>query len=360
MTHFIKQLIPSPLREKLRIYVRMRRVLASLKAAFDHDREQFIKWGSPARDFLRVENRLAYITTLYHSLEKGSSLPFPRKASTKTRAKALDLLVQLEILFQEFHTKDPRAFSALRVLDAWCERNEEIAPTYRVQIEALRQHINETSSELLAKARGGCILVQSSDLKNGSKGDFQRLAGSRHSIRCFTREPVDLDLIRNAVALAQTTPSLCNRQSSHVHVFENDSIGTQILDLQGGNSGFGDQINKILMVTSELGCFLSPGERNQCWIEGGMFAMTLVHALHWIGLGTCCLNWAKEPADDMALREIAPCLPFGEAVVMLIGVGHLPEELRVTHSPRRGLEDILHFHGADVPESHSSRSASAE
>ena len=116
-----------------------------------------------------------------------------------------------------------------------------------------------------------------------------------------------------------------------------------VLGLQGGNRGFAEQVDKLLVVTSELGCFLSVGERNQCWVEGGLFAMALILGLHAQGLGTCCLNWAKKPAEDVELRRLI-AIPADQRVVMMIAVGHLPEKFRVTHSPRRKLEEILHRH----------------
>ena len=96
----------------------------------------------------------------------------------------------------------------------------------------------------------------------------------------------------------------------------------------------------LLLVTTDLTQFVTVGERNQCWIDGGMFAASLVYALHSLGLGTCCLNCSNDMAADRSLR-IAAGIPDSEAVITMIGVGHLPDRLAVAQSPRRQVQDVL-------------------
>jgi nitroreductase len=140
--------------------------------------------------------------------------------------------------------------------------------------------------------------------------------------------------------MAQKTPSVCNRQSSKVYVFSKAEDKQKVLSYQNGNRGFGDQASKVLIVTSNLEHFVSAGERNQCWVDGGMFSMSLVYALHSLGLGTCCLNWSVERQADQELRQVAG-ISDAEAVMMMIAVGHLPETLKVAQSPRKPLRDVL-------------------
>ena len=68
--------------------------------------------------------------------------------------------------------------------------------------------------------------------------------------------------------------------------------------------------------------------------------MSLVYALHSLGLGSCCLNWCVEKETDQKLRRITG-IAESEAVIMMIGVGHLPEKLVVARSMRKSLETIL-------------------
>lgn len=94
------------------------------------------------------------------------------------------------------------------------------------------------------------------------------------------------------------------------------------------------------MITARLDCFLTVEERYQHWIDGGLFAMSLIYALHSLGLGSCCLNWSVAPATDRAFKEAAG-IADDQSIIMLLAVGHLPERLRVARSERRPLDEVL-------------------
>ena len=187
---------------------------------------------------------------------------------------------------------------------------------------------------------GGTVLVERARIHAAARLDLADFFARRHSIRQFSAEPVAAVLVAQAVAMAQKTPSVCNRESGMVHAAFEPGIKERLLALQNGNRGFGDQAGCVLVVTSRLDTFLSVGERYQGWIDGGMFAMSLVYALHSLGLGSCCLNWSVEPEADIALRRVGG-IPDDQLVIMLLAVGHLPERLRVAQSPRRPLDDVL-------------------
>ncbi|AXI48876.1 nitroreductase [Sulfitobacter sp. SK012] len=172
---------------------------------------------------------------------------------------------------------------------------------------------------------------------------FRALALSRHSVRQFSDTSVDAKLIHDATLIAAKSPSVCNRQSARLHHITDPDLKQKALEIQGGNRGFGAQIPELLIVTSDLSSFLSSAERYQCWIDGGLFAMSLVYALHSKGLGTCMLNWSVDASRDIALRKHVD-IPASENVIVFIAVGHLPKNLTVATSPRRHVEQILTVH----------------
>jgi nitroreductase len=93
-------------------------------------------------------------------------------------------------------------------------------------------------------------------------------------------------------------------------------------------------------VTSDLRHFMNIGERNQGWIDGGMFSMQLLLALHAEGLGACPLNWSTDYKEDERFRAIS-VIPDHEIIMMFIAVGHLPDEFKIAQSARRPLSEIL-------------------
>ena len=96
----------------------------------------------------------------------------------------------------------------------------------------------------------------------------------------------------------------------------------------------------VLLVTVDLRQFDLIGERNQGWIDGGLFAMSLVYALHAASLGTCMLNWSEDCKSDKRIRG-AFKIPDHEIIITMIGAGHVPHKFEVTASPTPNVEEVL-------------------
>ncbi|KTR86246.1 hypothetical protein NS354_05685 [Leucobacter chromiiresistens] len=113
-----------------------------------------------------------------------------------------------------------------------------------------------------------------------------------------------------------------------------------LLSFHHGNRGFGHKLGAVLIVTSDLRGFDMIGERNQPWIDGGLFAMSLAYAFHAAGLGACMMNWSEDADHDQRLRAEFD-IPDNEVIITFLGVGHLPEVFEVAASPRPAVNDVL-------------------
>jgi nitroreductase len=172
---------------------------------------------------------------------------------------------------------------------------------------------------------------------------FRRVVDSRVSVRDFEVGQIPLrHLIQDAVEMAARTPSVCNRQTWRVHAFEGQRA-QDVLSLQTGNRGFGHTIPLVLIVTSNMLYFTGTIERNQAWIDGGMFSMTLLLSLHAQGLGAVSLNWSVLNERDEALRNLGG-IPAHERIIMLIGCGYPKAGAVVPLSLRRPTETFLEWH----------------
>ena len=173
-----------------------------------------------------------------------------------------------------------------------------------------------------------------------TSGNFSQLVGARRSVRHYSSEPVSLSILEEAVKLAQQSPSVCNRQGAKVWwVLRREKID-EILALQNGNRGFGHLAKVLLIVTCDLGVFEGAKERNQVFIDGGLFAMSLLYSLSYKGLGACPLNWCVDVDRDKELHKITN-IPRDHRVIMLVSVGHVPNEFSVAVSQRHELKHIL-------------------
>jgi len=261
-----------------------------------------------------------------HSLEKGLALPAPSPGFGSEKAKGL--IEQID-RYRKVHGHDWYVATCTGVLREYSQFQRDQGYTNAVVENYLAQ---EDSS-----FPGGSILIDRETVMATAKVDFAAFARSRHSIRNFEESPVSESDILSAIDIARRTPSVCNRNTGRVY-FSTEAVDIQAaLKLQGGTRGFSQAVPCLLVVASDVSAFYKLGERNQPWIDGGLFAMSLVYALHGLGLGTCMLNWSKSPGQDAGLRR-AFQIAEHHNIIMMIAVGNIPNQVRVALSPRPELE----------------------
>jgi nitroreductase len=314
-----------------------------LDAAYDCSRYHYY---SRTDVFSKIEKQRleALLFFYYHKIEKSLALP---------DVKPVFGLSYIELL--------------INLADTWICKTEDLnSPVFKGTYTALlsyQKHVNtslqQQKPDLSEKLAHFLSKYQETAFGIGSVINIGRIADepigrannrtiadaikSRHSVRIFSKEHIPDQFISEAVQLAQSTPSGCNRQCWRVHVYSSIDDKTKILKHQNGNAGFGDTADRILLITSDLRTFFSSKERRQPAIEGGMFAMTLLLALESFGIGSCCLNLAHSAREEQNFRR-ASGIPLWETPIMLIAVGYPPEFLRVAASARKTTESMLTFH----------------
>jgi nitroreductase len=169
---------------------------------------------------------------------------------------------------------------------------------------------------------------------------FPKFSASRKTLRHYSDKELPIERIRSAVQLALNTPSACNRQHCKVYCITQQDKINQVLEIQKGSRGFGHLANKLLVVTSNLEDVLWIGERNDAFVNGGLFLMNLCYALHWEKVAHCILNWSRTPAEDMALRKLIP-LKDSETVIAMLTCGEVPDEFEIAASPRKEIDKML-------------------
>lgn len=273
----------------------------------------------------------ALITMDYHRIEKGLALPAPRVGFGSDVTKRL--LKAVPDYEQRFGPGLPTRCARAALAEYAAFHRQTNAP-----MEAVEAFLATAPADPTAGS-AGTLMISREAIYAHSNIDFDAFARHRYSVRNFTGEPVERSVVEAAVATAMKTPSVCNRQTARVHIALSDDTRAKALSYQNGNRGFGDRAGAVLIVTSDMRGFTSLGERNQCWVDGGLFAMSLNYALHARGLGVCMLNWSTECHRDREMRT-ALGIPDHEAVIMMMAVGHMPEAFKVASSPRRPLEAV--------------------
>ncbi len=278
----------------------------------------------------------------YHKLEKGLVMPGPRRLFGLVPARAVMAIINKWQNTSSLSESDSVYLGAIGTLQCYYDRliNEKLDPENTITPELklfLDNHQCERNSFSTPCA-----------LKNiGSKGvnennHFAALMNARRSVRTFTDTPVPYELLEDAVRVSQLSPSVCNRQPVKVTIVSDPVLKNKLLSHQNGNTGFGHLAPHIAVIATDANCFFGATERNEPYVDGGLFSMSFILALKAHNISSCCLNWCVKPKSDKATHKLLG-MDDSLRIIMLVAIGYAPEETNVPRSPRRDLDDVLQF-----------------
>ncbi|WP_176761802.1 nitroreductase family protein [Tessaracoccus oleiagri] len=200
----------------------------------------------------------------------------------------------------------------------------------------------ESSSDDLA---GVTVLEGSSKKDNGVK-NFKALFEGRYSVREFADGPLSVERILPALNLSRKAPSVCNRQASRVKIVTDAVLIDKVLKIQGGMTGYATP-PALLVVTTDLAAFLEPTERNQPFIDGGIYTMALLLALEHEELAACPLNAMMTGRNEDRVKSLLG-IPVSERLIVFLAVGEFPRSVKVPMSFRLPVDDVVRLPVDDV------------
>ena len=124
---------------------------------------------------------------------------------------------------------------------------------------------------------------------------------------------------------------------SRVRVVTDPRKIEKLLDVQGGIRGHSTP-PALLVVTTDIRNFVGANERNQVYVDGGLYAMSLLLALEHVGLAACPLNTMFSPTRDRQMRKLTAS--DHEAFILFISVGNFRDQVASPKSFR--------YEGTDV------------
>ena len=302
--------------------------------AFHYDARRFVLHGA-AYNFGNKTASEARIILNYHILEKGITMP---KRHVPFGQKVAVELVDLIAMFIENYGTTKQIDHAIEVLKEYHAIHSNSNAGAWDGFDRIERFLEKY------KDRPSGQLNFSRESYYGCKDKpFPAFARWRHTIRNYSDSPLDVSKIRKAVELAVTAPSACNRQHIRVRCVEDKSVCGRILELQGGNRGFGSLADKVLIVTADLRAEIGGiRERYDPYVNGGIFLMNLSYALSYYEVAHCILTGSLERDKDMMIRSLSR-IPDNEVVVAMLCCGEPPDSFSVAASPRRDVDEVLSF-----------------
>ncbi|MPM22501.1 hypothetical protein SDC9_68956 [bioreactor metagenome] len=308
-----------------------------LKKLYRLDLNRFSKSAINLVSNMDAINLRSSITMGYHGIEKGFCKPKFRFGFGKNAIQSLGVYL-LEYYNKGYNMQDQRVKTAIGVLEKYCEIHEGKSE-YLNSVKSILDSIHVPKSA----QNVGLKQYDREKIINSVKSDFQSLALNRMSVRDYGEEVVDKNLIEEALQIAMKTPSVCNRQTWMVHLITDSILLKRVLEIQGGFSGNGANLSNVILVTTNAKYFSGSIERNQGYIDGGIYLMSVVYALTYKGMATCILNAAFDYKREKEIRVLLG-IDESELLIGFVTIGNYPGKFKCPVSVRDSYDEHLIIH----------------
>ena len=305
------------LRNKLKIIKQLQTIpkgysIGALKRAIE-----FYNNSSASQGETSVRSICRELRILTHTIEKGLSLPAVKKGFGKGKVKAILHYLDLYLKIGYF-SYDHGAFEyALMTLEEYINKADQ----YDLDISFI--DLSKYKKYLDGDVNRKYGVVEFSNSTNAASLDFAEFTHTRHSIRKFSETAIPEELMRKVIDLANSAPSACNRQSVRIFHIANRAVSRQILDIQGGARGHSQ--SELLLLASDLSLYRYLSELELPYLDGGIYLMNLLYALHYYQLASCPLVWDDYGENGKKLRDIIE-IPQGYHVIAVVQCGFYPED----------------------------------
>ena len=307
-----------------------------MKKEYNNDYKEYKKWNYNNPKVKTYCSYEAKILRQTHIIEKGLSLSNPRKGFGKKKISELIEMLN-DYIKMKFPTNSVVFQNAINVLNEYAKfqkKLEYIDTDLELALKKLNIFISKKSSS-------GINYDTLENIEKKAKGDFKSFFLSRHSIRQFSEEKIDINLIKKAIDIAKKAPTACNRQACKAYLYNDKEINRKIGTLIAGNNGFDNEVKNYLVITADMSAFYDTFERNQIYIESGIFVLALVEALHYYGIASCILQNGEYKNKNKKFKEICSNIPPNEKITVFIAIGNYKKKFSYAVSRRKETSEIL-------------------
>lgn len=271
-----------------------------------------------------------------HAIEKGMSIGSVRAGFGK--AKVAELLMHLQ-RYCDVGGRKPFIVECCSILDKYLKYNKSLGADMSDVETSINTFIKK--NEICPVDFGGISEINEMDIRETLDKSFDVFSQSRFAVRDFGTNKVSQEQIEKALKLAEKTPSACNRQSWKIHVYHQDDVRLKMFEQQGGSRGFFQDMQYAILICGDMNYYRFY-ELSQVYVDGGIYAMNLMYALHYCGVATIPLTMSIRMSKLKPIIK-AMDLPKSEMPVLLIGVGSYKENFKVAKSERVPYQEYTTF-----------------
>lgn len=323
-------------KEKLKRIPFLRKIVKDfkIKREINCDKKIFVKYYQE-----NFENDVQYeyaIMLLVHSLEKGFCHEKLRPFGEQKVIELVSNLINYEK--KGGSTKNTAYIISINILNKWKNLYDENKWNKSSSYFIVNDYLSNQNTKIKNIDVGSEVLNTSLNQKY-ENFDYLDAISTRHSVRNYKEEKISDEDIDYCVNAAILTPTACNRQMIKLYYVDNkkkkDLLKKSIIGLSGFNK---DNVN-LFVVTYDTCAFSYYGERNQGYLNAGLFSMNLVNAMHFKGIGSCFLQWGNTNKEENFIKENLG-IPRNERIAIVIAAGYYLESSVIAKSVRKRKEEI--------------------
>jgi len=177
---------------------------------------------------------------------------------------------------------------------------------------------------------------------NVSYEDYLKLSKQRRSIRFFEQKRVERSLIEKAIEAALQAPSACNRQPFRLIIADDPETKNFLGSLPPGALSYYKNVPVFIAIIGDLSNYFSERDRHLIYIDGSLFAMSLMLALETLQLASCPINWPDIDHQERKLTEMLNLKSF-ERCVMFLGIGYPDPNGLIPYSQKKSSVEVIQY-----------------
>lgn len=287
------------------------------------------------------EKLLTEILMTTHALEKAFSL-YNKHKGFGVR-KIVSLVVNIKKYISKYGYSEKLNVS-IALINSYLNYQENVGYENDI-LDGVKQDFQEIVKNNYLDCKifeeAGFVVRSKMEMLEATKIDFKKLAYNRFSFRHFSEKDVSNDIITEALDIAKKSPSACNRQAYRVHVFSGKEKDF-ILQMQGGANSFYNEANKAVLITGNMNRYFTT-EMHLPYVDGSLFAMSFIYALTSLGIASIPLTMGRK-LEIIKNMKYKMHIPENEVPVILIAIGHYPDNATLSLSYRNQVEKFTTFH----------------